>query len=752
MLPNRAQRPPSATPAPAPKAKDALADLQEELEVMRGIGNGAQGPPLDFDDAAVEETMERIDSEMQAARQQGARAQMRAQLDGRDVAAREGYEALAGYLDELRQRSDETGAAVRARDFEQRVESLTADGKAERDTQEWRDQQADPGVGHILRMVDDPTTFEGLLEVQRLDEELAAAAAGKRSRPQSAKPPEKEQPKPRKEAVAPGSHKSTPRARGLLQRGSGAPARTGLAPRGGVPREPVLRAATPVNPPPRLLTPNLPAAPVSPAAPAPPQTLPAPLASQASPPAAVDAEVQAAQELDARAQLRAQLEGRDAARAELAGYLDELRELTDEAGEAVRAHDFEQRAESLAAGGGVDGGTGGGAERTFLTAVDEPPTPRPAAAVAESSEAGGEAGGEADGEADGEGGPASPPMRLRRGAGNVWMSAQDEARLEALLKEPPAEECEGEDRFPDHNPWAVDGTGYRPPTEGVSALLEIEAKLAKLAQAETGVDAAISRAMSVAPSVAPSTVATPRSTSSAVSDALSAVAEGDHLGELKLKRTETEALARVQDRLTQLHSTDHSEPLATADERAQLTELLAVVRFEAGKAVDAEREEIDRALESWDPGSRPGSLAGSLPGSRPGSSLPGSRPMSSTAASRPDLAPAAAASLSASLPSSAASRPNLQPALQLNEWSTAYAQAGSVADSAHAPSYLQAGAPDGVHAPSYPQAGAGASQVPSYAQGAWCSRPASATAAPPKIALERPRTGGLSNPWDVSDT
>ena len=71
------------------------------------------------------------------------------------------------------------------------------------------------------------------------------------------------------------------------------------------------------------------------------------------------------------------------------------------------------------------------------------------------------------------------------------------------------------------------------------------------------------------------------------SSASGPVAEGDYLGELKMKRAEAKELERVAGRLHELHATPSTEPASTELELQQLGELLGVVHAGAERVLDS---------------------------------------------------------------------------------------------------------------------------------------------------------------------
>ena len=204
-----------------------ISGLTEELARLRGAASAAAAPTLDHEGGAdgaqskaeqdeedgIEEALERMQSEMEAAKMRavaGDRAALQKQLDDRDGRAREEREALLSYIEELRSREDEAGEAIRGADFEADVVELTGRGRLERangeahaDDRATKRSQA-PLVAKVIQHVKDPSTMDALLEVQRLDEALEVterrqgeargtflteASAGTRAMSASGRPP-----------------------------------------------------------------------------------------------------------------------------------------------------------------------------------------------------------------------------------------------------------------------------------------------------------------------------------------------------------------------------------------------------------------------------------------------------------------------------------------------------------------------------------------------------------------------------------
>ena len=440
-------------------AASELASLNAELALLRNIGSDT--PDLEFDEAAstqlartteasrVEESMERLNGELRAAQLRDGREKVRAQLAGHEGSTRGEYTELATYLDSLRRRDDEAGEVMRGPEFASMVEGLTAAGLKEREALTPRDAQPEHGVGHILQLVDDPKTFEALLEVQRLDEVQKAKEVQAASTEQ-----------PASDTVA-------------------------EAPPSGVAAPPGEEAADFATPRGTFLT----DAPVTPRQ---PQPTPRDAAADAAPPS--------------------------------------------------------EHADSTSA-----------------------PKPR---------------------------------SKYARPAGGVWMSEADEARLEALLAQPSELselDCGSTGSSAAHEeleavgaelPWVEDGEGYRPPLESAQRLSHIEASLEALASAS--LDDSVSRHLTQPPT--PRRAPTPSDTESVAGTEAGSVADGDFLGELRLKRAEGKAMQRVRDRLQQIHTTPSTEPFESDDDRRQLAELLACVRGEAERSVAATPRNVPGGL------------------------------------------------------------------------------------------------------------------------------------------------------------
>mmetsp|Transcript_5149 Transcript_5149/g.13559 ORF Transcript_5149/g.13559 Transcript_5149/m.13559 type:complete len:450 (+) Transcript_5149:83-1432(+) len=170
-----------------------ISGLADEIARLRGIGSAGVAPPLDHDaiadntadmsnhneleDAEIEETLHRMHSEMQAAKDRAAmsdRSSLQEELLSRDVRAREGREALNSYLEELRARQDETGDALRSSDFASDVQELAQRERMQYDQEDGdRSAVAPADMSSIMQHVQDPATLEALREVQRLDSALA---------------------------------------------------------------------------------------------------------------------------------------------------------------------------------------------------------------------------------------------------------------------------------------------------------------------------------------------------------------------------------------------------------------------------------------------------------------------------------------------------------------------------------------------------------------------------------------------------
>lgn len=167
--------------------------LAEELARLRGVGSSGAIPTLDHfhdgdggvgDSSApeVEEALERMKTEMLAAKElavQGDRAALQRELIARDQAARDERDALNGYLEQLRSRQDETGDAIRSSAFATDVDELAQrarDGGYDVSSAgggvDIRDGGSSADVAKIIQHVNDPATFDALLEVQRLDEAI----------------------------------------------------------------------------------------------------------------------------------------------------------------------------------------------------------------------------------------------------------------------------------------------------------------------------------------------------------------------------------------------------------------------------------------------------------------------------------------------------------------------------------------------------------------------------------------------------
>ena len=124
-------------------ADDAfITSLKSEVTMLRGIG-GLSGPVLDHEGGTEEagdmpgvEALERVQyelQEMQEAQQKREAAHARTALQealDHTGDARTEREGLLAYMEDLRQRDDSTGSAIRGNEFEQLVDDLTAKGDA----------------------------------------------------------------------------------------------------------------------------------------------------------------------------------------------------------------------------------------------------------------------------------------------------------------------------------------------------------------------------------------------------------------------------------------------------------------------------------------------------------------------------------------------------------------------------------------------------------------------------------------------
>ena len=165
----------------------AVDALQEELKRLRGVGSMGMPPPLDHEgpndddgrEDIIEEALTQMQSQMLAAEVHAAqadRAALQEHLVNRTDAARDEHKALQSYLEQLRSRQDETGDAMRSANFETEVDTLANRGRAERETGTGAASGGrDVSVDRIMKHVNDPATFEALLEVQRLDEALKSS-------------------------------------------------------------------------------------------------------------------------------------------------------------------------------------------------------------------------------------------------------------------------------------------------------------------------------------------------------------------------------------------------------------------------------------------------------------------------------------------------------------------------------------------------------------------------------------------------
>ena len=160
-----------------------LAALNEELAAMRGIRDPGLAPPLlDFQGppprpvkegehpaaAEFEEVSERRQEQQRASEVAHAkrdREELEAQLSRRDGEAREERRALLGYLEALRERTDETGDAMRGADFERAVERLASEGREQRTLVD-EGGGGGKGISMLLAATDDPKLREELLEVR----------------------------------------------------------------------------------------------------------------------------------------------------------------------------------------------------------------------------------------------------------------------------------------------------------------------------------------------------------------------------------------------------------------------------------------------------------------------------------------------------------------------------------------------------------------------------------------------------------
>lgn len=173
---------------------DVLAALNEEVSRLRGIGSVGAAPMLDSDvtdghgaaataareeeddDAGIALQLEQMQEQALAAQadaRRNERETLLGQLLSRDESARAERDALNGYMEEMRTRQDEAGDAVRGVDFASEVDSLA---QQQRSGAAAAASGSAGDVAQIIQHVQDPATFEALLEVQRLDEALVESA------------------------------------------------------------------------------------------------------------------------------------------------------------------------------------------------------------------------------------------------------------------------------------------------------------------------------------------------------------------------------------------------------------------------------------------------------------------------------------------------------------------------------------------------------------------------------------------------
>ena len=530
--------------------------------------NAMLKPYDDKDDAGVGAELEQMKQHAQAAQQaalKGEREAILGQLQNRDTSAAAERQALAGYLDELRSRDDEAGDAVRAPQFasdvEQRVAqeqqlSRAADGKG-----------AGAGdVAQIIQHINDPATFEALLEVQRLDEALAGAMS---SRPSSAQ---------QREPGAQGG-------RGGGGGGGGGGVLANGKPRAGALRPNSQPRGKPSQPPPLL---------------------PLPAHSQ---PQSRNASRQQPQPQPQSKLLRNQNESsasslRGTPRSTPRG--DGTFLTTTEGEDQISAADaVSALAAEIEKLKGIEGGAGAGGGRR------------------------GAKGGAADaeGEAEADWRPGLVVGGRRKVAG-IWISLEDEARMDALLgadaalSEVERLAADAADDAALARLSCPDGEGYRPAAEEATRLHEIEDALAQMGADDpslAGLDEAISRQLRALPmpfpdppqlapdlsastgqlNTASSTTGTGTGTGAGASSGAGAASEpghgtgghtehfDDYLGENKQHRENTVRLERVRDRLSELNRIPSSAPPTGPEEQQQLADLLACVRQAAEHRLDA---------------------------------------------------------------------------------------------------------------------------------------------------------------------
>lgn len=534
---------------------DALAD---ELARLRGASSGGAPPLLDTDensgafltgvgpdrneeDATIAESLSRMQERVAQAAvmtQQNERAALQQQLTQTDLHKQSQRQALLSYLDELKAREDEAGDAIRQPEFSHEVDSLVQEQR--RATEEHARAEAatsEPHVHDILQHVQDPATFEALLEVQRLDEALGSV-------PKNAQQAEQQQQQQLELQLQ--QHAAAAAAGGAGAASSGRrakpPSRSSSARRPGAPAQP----PPPIQP---LLT--LPSAGVAPAG-VPNAGVPA--GRPRGPPSAGSAR----------------------------GSVSSARGGSD-SGRSPSRHPPSPSA---------------GAAGTFLTGTDEVVPAATGDVVAALTEEVARLKGisVSGGDRDEVGSVSGTSTASRRSAsssrfvngagkhkslGGVWMSAADEARVERLLEALEAEMDDESLRGYYEHGIIPDGEGYNPPAEEAARLREIETALDELLVVPPGGDDA-------AESILRPHMPALDSPSERSAKAATAPPNpyDDYLVDMKRERQFAEAETRVANRLNALHTISSNAPASDGDEQRMLAELLGHVRDQAERVVD----------------------------------------------------------------------------------------------------------------------------------------------------------------------
>lgn len=525
---------------------------------LEGPGHGVVAMPSDIpedadDDAGVTAELEQMKMHAEAAQEASRKAEREALLDRlqtRGQSAAEERQALAGYMEELRARDDETGDAIRGTEFTKEVDQRIAqEQKLARVTQGGGDDANAGTVAHIIQHVKDPATFEALLEVQRLDEALAE---GEKNHSRGSAQAEASSPTPRGGGAA-AAHGKPHKAANGKQHANGTSARPSSQPRGKQQQQ---------------------------------NTPPLPLQSQSQP------------------------QSRQAARKPLllssqpGSATSSLHSTPRSNGIFLTSHDGLLAPSSSASDVGVEEGTGTAdavsalaAEIEKLKGIDGAGSNSRASSASRRAPPSAQQGGseaEDNANASAEAGSKGLVVGGRRRVAGMWISVEDEARIDALLGEDAAlSELERLVVDADDERLLLlecpAGVGYQPSTQDSARLEEIEGALSELRQGDDGLSDDLLcqlRQLPSPPSLAATGAAGGGAAAAAAINSNSQRFE-NYLDENKAMREDKAVLDRVRDRLSQLQHIPSDAPATGPVEQQQLADLLATVRKAAEQRLEA---------------------------------------------------------------------------------------------------------------------------------------------------------------------